>query len=117
MSISFSVINASNFQMYYITYAFVFCSLFKRSRYKPSGGNNVVKQLRYTHVQGKMRCNIQILTGAEGNIKKIMPCSCSMLPEGQRLFIFRPSNTMQPGNIVYFCTSCDACWTNHDRVI
>ena len=36
---------------------------------------------------------------------------------GQHDIIFCPVNTMQSGNTVYFCTSRDASWTNHDRVI
>ena len=36
---------------------------------------------------------------------------------GSRDAMFHDVALTKPGNIVYFCTSRDAPWTNHDRVL
>jgi len=44
-----------------------------------------------------------------GSMDHVMPCFTGSGEHDAAL--------KKPGNIVYFCTSRDACWTNHDWVI
>jgi len=62
-----------------------------------------------TAVGPKNRCKCMVSRGLHHVPREhdhVMPCS-------------RDQNNAltKPGNIVYFCTSRDACWTNHNRVI